>query len=567
MDKNEVVLVGKAEFDAIYQSLKKVRDQFEAGNQEMGALGKKTQDTLEKTRKKTEDGIKSTAGGLRRLASQLYSDFKALLSLNALQESLKISSQFRNAITESVKLSNTVRRLGNSFGISGDEFGKFQASVARGLGDIGAGTEEASRALEGLAGLGVRGQKSALGLVKGAVTLAGMSGEKGNEGNVAGLLAKAIQSQGKDVNDAAAQKEMIGEVTAAVQVTGKQASEILGAMDQIFSTMDRSLRGKIGPEAMTQMATMAATVGPMATKAMQEYLAKGQIERLPQEMQGFNIFGKGGQIDFKALKKFVDSTKGRIGMDPRRSLQTAGFSEDAAEGLLRIAEQSDRVKDSLSNLAKASRDNEEVYKRTLGLGDAFRGTINTLKGRLEELTKGVSQTITDFFAAQIGDVAGSTVVAGGGAVVAAMLAGGGLRGIFSGMVGKAATEKLTGEKVQPVYVTNSAEIGAAASGGGLLGGGAKVLGKGLALGTAAVAGYQLGDKVINPMLDKYTTGTSQARPDFEGNVIERFFAKLDQKFGYMLSGTRDLHTKKILVETKEPNLRIRDDNNGRGATQ
>jgi hypothetical protein len=552
---NEVVLVGKAELDSIFQSLKKMREGFEQGNQELGKLGKNTQDTLDKTRKKTEDGIKQTGGALRKLAGQLTSDFKALFSLNALSGALKLSSQFSGSITESIELSDTIRRVGRSFDIARDQFGKFQSEITRGLGDIGAGSDAAARALEGLTGMGVKGGESVKSLATGAVTLAGMSGEKGNEKGVAGLLGKAMQATGGDVNDLGRQKAMIGEVTAAVQATGKSASEILSTMDQMFSGMDKGLRGKVTPEAMAQMATMAATIGPGATKAIQEYLSKGKIERMPMEMQGFNIFGKGGNIDFKALKGFVDSTKGRVGGDARKSLQTAGFSEEAAEGLVRLAEQSDRVKDNLKALDGATRDNVEAYERSLGLADSFKGTLNTLKSRLDDLAEGAGQTATDFMTSQIGSTGGSAVVAGGGAVLAALLASGGLKGIGGFLFGEAqkkATEEVTGEKVQNVFVTNAAEIaaeGAAAHGGGMLGG----LGKAGLVGAAGAVGFAAGKYLVNPVLDKFTQGKSDDG-QYEGNMVERMMYKLDKGLGYKLSGTRDQHMK-VVIQTTEPHLK------------
>lgn len=557
MSSNDVVLVGRAELESIYQSLKKMTDQAEKSGEELATFGKRTQEGLDRQTKNTEKNIKKTGSSLRQLANQLYSDFKALMSMEALGAGLKLSSQFRGAIAESITLSDTIRRLGGSFNVAREDFGRFQGAIAKGLGDIGASSEAAAQALQGLTGMGVKGQESAIALSKGAVTLAGMSGEKGGEKNIARLLAQTLKAQGADVNDRAAQQALIGEVTAATQATGKQASEILGAMEQIFSTMDKSMRGKFGPEGMAQMAVMASTVGPAATKALQEYLSKGAIQRLPLEAQGFKIFDEKGGVDMKALKSFVETTRGRIGGDPRASLMTAGFSEEAAEGLVRLADQSQAVAENMSKLSSATRDNEQAFKSSMGLLDAFKGSINTVKGRLEELGGGALQKITDFLAAQVGDTAGSTAVVASGATLAALLAGGGLRGVgknlLGGMAKKELHEQITGEQVQSVYVVNAAEIGAAAGAGGIGGIGGK-LAKGAGILGAGAAGYMVGEQIVNPALDKLTKGkTSEG---FEGNVVERLFFKLDKLLGGEASkNIMKANQVAIKIETTEPNLR------------
>lgn len=570
---NEVVLVGRAELEGIHNSLKKIMEHSKQANQEVGNMGKRTEDILGKTVKKTETSIKGTGSILRRLASQLYSDFKGLLALQSLVGGLRLANQFSGSVKESLKLNDSVRRLGNSFGIAKSDFGKFQASLARGLGDIGASSEAASAALEGLAGFGVKGIDSAKNLTKGAVTLAGVGGEKGNEKQIASLLAGAIQSQGKDVNDMPAQQKLIGEVTAAVTATGKGASEILGAMNEIFSTMPQELRKSIGPEAMAQIATMATTAGPAATKALQEYLSKSTEQRMAMEAQGFNVF-KGGKIDMGALNKFIKTTEQR-GLSPRESLKTAGFSDEAAEGLVRLSEKSKLVEENLAKLAGASRDNEKAFRDTMGLVDSFKGSINTVKGWAESTFKGVSQTITEILSRQVGH-AGAAAVVVGGAAIAATAAGFGIKKISEMLLGKTvggqlgglykgkAAEMLTGKEVQPVYVVNADEIsagGAAEKTAGLLagaGGMKGMLGKAGGAAIAGAAGYELGTQVLNPLIDKFTQGTTDE--GYSGNAVERFFAKLDAWTGGAISGT-DANTKpmRVLVETKDPSLRVKNE--------
>lgn len=548
----EVVLVGRAELDAIYQSLKKVMDHSKEALGDVGQLGTRTNDALEKSTKNTERSIKQTGGALRRLSSQLYSDFKGLLSLQALQGGLKLSNQFAGSISESLKLTDSVRRLGPAFGVAAKDFGFFQAKLARGLGDIGVGSEAAANALQGMAGYGVSGIESATNLAKGAAELAQIGGEKGNEKAVAGGLASALQSQGKDVNDLGAQRRLIGEVTAAVTATGKGASEILKAMDDVFSGMPIELRRTLGPEAMAQLATVASTAGPGATKAFQEFMSKSTAERSGMEAQGFGSVFKNGKIDMAVLGTLIKSFEAR-GLSAREGVESAGFSPEAAEGLVRLNEKAALVKENLDKLAKASRDSDAAFRSTLGPIDAFKGNINTIKGYIEETFMGVGQKAADVMSSTIGSPAGSGAVVGAGALAAAVLAGGGLRGLLkfgSGALAGEAKEKayeaVTGENVTPVRITNWSDAPAGMPGGGMplpvpaAGAGANLLGVGA---IAAVAAYGLTE-----VKSKNDNGELVS-------VLDRLtdFISGDSTYQVQKAQNPKVH---ITVEKKDPDIRV-----------
>ena len=563
---NEVVLVGRAELGAILDQLKKMHDQAQDTGKAITETGQKSGETLTRQAKKVEQTISSSSGVMRRMLNQLWGDIKALGSLQALEGGLKLSNQFKGAVSESVKLSDTIRRLGPSFGVVKGQFGAFQAALAKGLGEIGASSEEAANALQGLAGFGIKDQAALQNLTTGAVTLGGIGGERGNTQQIASLLAKTLQSQGKNPNDIKAQQALIGEVTAAIQATGKSGSEILSAISDLFDSMPAEFRKSFSPQAMAQLASVATTVGPAGTKAMQEFLSKSKYGqgRVAMEQQGFNVFGKNGELDIKKLAEFVKTGSQRIAGDPRAALGTFGFSPEAAEGLIKLAEQADRVQENLKGLSEATRDNKAAFKSTMGLMDSFRGTINTVKGAFESATQGITQKVTDFLSGAVGDKAASGAIVAGGGLLAAILAGGGLRGIggalgrgAGGMLKKSAYEGITGEKVTPVYVVNANEIGGgglgAAAGG--LGGVGGMLGKAGLIGGAAFAGYEIGDKLIGPAIEKYTQGkTSEG---YEGDAIERLIFKMDQMLGSPM-GIADAHNKwqKVQVEinTKNPNL-------------
>jgi len=568
----EVKITSRADLNNVIKELLKIRREGKATTEEMKNLGVQLNKTLGQSAKTTEEQIKKSGTMMRRIASQLYSDFKALASLNALEGALKLSNQFQGAVTETIKLSDTIRKLGNSFGIAKKDFGSFEGSLVKGLGKIGASSEGASNALQGLTGLGVKGQSSIENLTTGAITLAGAGNEKGNEKQIAAQLGRTLQASGNNVNDVSAQQKLIGEVTASVKATGMESSKILGAMEQIFSTMDKSLRGKVGPEAMAQMATIAATVGPQATQAMQEYLSKSGVERMGMEQQGVNFFGKDGQLDVKNLVKFIQEGSKRIGFDPRKSMESFGFSAEAAEGLVRIAEQSKTVEENMKALGNATRDNVQAYREGMGLMESFNGAINTVKGALLSKVGGLTQTVTDVISSQVGDTAGSTAIVAGGGILAAMLAGGGLRGIggaLGGLAKEKAYESVTGENVIPVKVINFSDMTALSGAGGAMGGlleKAKGLGgiaaKGGLIGAAGAAGY-----VIGTLIDNYgPTVKGKNNEGFEGGLLERLFFKLDQMRGGEAS-TNFNKNMKVIVESKVPNLQGKSEHTNRGMSQ
>lgn len=567
---NQVTLTGRAELDAIFQSLKRVSDEGAKASKVIARMGDDTNKALESGSKKTMNSIKATGSVLRRLASQLFSDFKGLISLGTVAGGLKLTSQFAGSVKESMKLSDTIRRLGSSFGIARHQFGAFQAAMAKGLGDIGLSSEAAADALQGLAGLGVKGSTSAMNLAKGSAALASISGENGNEGNIANLLGRALRSSGANINDAGAQNKLISEVNAAVMATGKPASELLGAMEEIMSHLDKSLKGKIGPQAMGQMGVLATTVGPMATKALEEYLGKSPIERKAMEAQGVKFFDKGGNLDMNAIMSFIKAGSSRVPGDPRMGMKTMGFSDDAAEGLVRLGENSELVSTNLKTLQGASRDYVDTLNKTRGIFDSLSGAVNTVKGNLEQWFQGLSQGLTHFLSNQVGSKAGSAAVVAGGATLAAVATAWGMKNIGKMVTG---AKGIAGAlDVQKVFVVNM--------GGGLTGGpdglldlpggvGKKKMGLGGMLGAAGktlgagALGYEVGANVVNPLLDNYTQGKTDE--GFEGNAIERMFFKMNKAFDG--NATKNFQAPvKVEVITKEPNLKtVTQPSRGRGS--
>lgn len=496
----QVELRVKSGIKAVLEELESIRAKVEEVDQTFQQMGDQTAQQIKKKTKDTETFLSNLQGFGRRVADQLKRDFKALASVESLTAGLKLSEQFKGSISESITLSNTIRKLGATFGIAGKDFASFQQGMTQGLGEIGLSSETAARALEGLSQTPVRGATGLMEYSKTAGQLASVGREPGREGDIARSMAKVIMARGKDPNNVKQELPELAESVRRVTIqTGVQPTQILSNMEALFAQMPKDLRKTITSAGLANLSAAQAVAGPNSTKFLEEVLGKSPIARMAFEAQGGkDVFTDEG-IDIEKFRRFSQSIIGRIGQDPRMAAQTLGLSEDAAEGFIRLSESLDRVSEAQDRIKKSTGNLNQSYRESMGLGEAFRANINRVKGNLSGFLEPVLQGGTEALSkAADSDVASGAVVAGGG-LLAALLTGGGLRGVGKaalGTVGKGAlAEKITGKETQPVYVVNAAEIGlgagalpGTAAGGGAMGTAAKVVGAaGLALGVGVAA--------------------------------------------------------------------------------
>lgn len=559
---NRTEVTVRSELLKIVEDLKKIAE----AQQQVGEGFKKTGEevgnsTTEQT-KRVQTAMDRMRGFGRRVADQLKSDFRSMLSISALGESMKLTEQFRGSIRETISLSDTIRKLGGVFGVAKKDFADFQGKLTKGMGDIGLSSESAARALEGLSqsGAPVAGQASVGGYARTAGMLASTTRNQGRESDIARLIAQVIQARGGNVNDLKQIGAVAEDVRRVFNATGTGAEQTLNAMKSIFTNMSKDFRQKITTRGLANLAATATMAGPNSTKFLEEFLGKSPIARKAMEAQGF-----GGVISDKGLdvEKFREASKavlGRIGMDPRKAAQTLGLSEEAAEGFLRLAESLDRVKAAQESVNSATGDLESQYRGSQTMGEAFRGSINRVKGLLSAPLGAVTQKGTDLLSEASQSDLGSAAVVGAGATAAALLAGFGLRGVGKGLGGVAkgaAVEAATGRQVQPVYVVNASEIGsggvgAAAGAMGMAGKAAGVLGKAGGVLGAGVAGYEVGE-ALNSVIESKTQGVTQE--GFQGNAIERLIFKLDQLVGGDAAKRVVAAEQKVRVELNPKELR------------
>lgn len=558
-----VQLSVRSELTKIIAELEGLRAKATEVSTAMQDTGQAVSDNIKNNTKKTETFFGSLRNLGRRAADQLRGDFKSLISINALTDAFKLSNQFRGAISETVNLSDAIRKLGGTFGIAGKDFVSFQSRMTQGLGALGMDSDVASRALEGLQSTRVRGQEQLTDYTATAGMLASVSRETGQEGAIAGGMARVIQARGGNVNDTKQMRALAEQLRRIFVETGKGPTESLKAMEDIFTNMPIDLRKALTPSAMTSLATASAVGGPGATKFLEEYLGKSPIARMAFEAQGGKgVFTEKG-IDIEKFRAFSKAILSRVGGDPRLAAQTLGLSEDAAEGFVRLSESLDRVKDAQQRISKSTGDLTTQYKNSMTMGEAFKANINKVKSLLAQPLSWLTQKTTEVLSGASESTAGAAGVVAGGGVLAALLAGGGLRGIGAGILGTvtrgAAAQAITGKEVQPVYVVNAAEISAGVATAAGAAGGVGTLGKVAGAAAAGFAGYEVG-KLIEPgitaFLEEKTMGTT--KEGFSGDVLDRFLFKLDQLTNGMISGANPqsyLPEQKVKVELNKRDLK------------
>lgn len=541
---SQVEISVRSSLSKVIVELSKIRDMAQETGTAFQDQAKGVTEGVRGNTKKAETFFANLRGVSRRVADQLRRDFKSLLSLNAITDSMKLSNQFRGAITETVELSDAIRRLGPIFGIASKDFVRFQSKLTQGLGEIGLGSDVAARTLLGLSETPVRGEENIQNYAEKSGMLASIGGEKGQEGNIAQQMARVIQARGGNVNDKDQQNGLAEDVRKAFNATGASPTKILDSMQALFAKMPEDFRKAITSSGLVNLAAASVVGGPNATKFIEGYLGQSKTQRLAFEARGGKgIFTDKG-LDIKKFKTFFDSITGLIHGDKRLGAQTLGLGEDEAEGFIRLGENLDKVAEAQERIAKSTGDINQQYSDALSLGDAFRANLNRVKKELATPIATITQKMTDFFRDKSKSDRGSAVVAGGAAAVAAGLAGFGLSNIIGksgfgklmggaglgSLVKGAGAEAMLGENTIPVFVVNM-------PGGGIGGGAAGVPGVGAAPGSklekaamitfAAAIGYAVGS-VISDALDKNTQGVT--KEGFHGDAGDQFLYKIARFF-------------------------------------
>jgi hypothetical protein len=513
---NQMELSVRTGLNKLIQELDKLKGEAKELEQSFKTAGSNIGAAMEDSVKKTERTVTDSRSLMRRALDQLKGDIKSLFALESLASGLKLSDQFKSSIKETIGLSDTIRKLGSVFGMAEKDFSSFQTKLTKGMGDIGLSSNSAANALQGLSETPVRGQEALTEYAKLAGTIAQISGQRGQEGAIGKGIAKIIQARGGNVQDIGQARGVSEDILRARLSTGKGATEIVSAMEEIFTHMSDDLRKKIGTKGLAQVAAVSQIGGPGATKFFEQFTALSKTQRAGLEARGLGkLIGPEG-INVDALKQFAAEAKKLGGGDFRLGIKAMGIEgDDAAEGFARLSENLEQVSQAADKFNKQQVDMSAELTKSMGLGEAFQASVNRIKAAISGPLSSATQGLTGILAGASKSGAGAAAVVGGGGVLAALLAGAGLRGLGKGLgiggglggIAKGAVGGAIASQAgaTPVYVVNASEIsggsGIGDMAGGLLG---KIGGFGTALGIAGGAagvglaglgGYKAGEAI------------------------------------------------------------------------
>lgn len=471
---------------------------------ELGKAGDEIGDGLNKKAKDTEGYLAQLQNFGGRVASQLTRDFKALLSVNALAGSLKFSEMFRGSISETVTLSDSIRKLGSTLGLASREMSRFQEAATKTMAQVGLSSEAAAGAIGGLAETPVRGQKNLLAYMQTAGQLASVSREGGREGDIAKGLSRVVTARGGSPNDLSQMKAVSDDVLRIRQATGKSATEVLSSMEQLFSNANKSFQQRLRGGGAVTLATAALVGGQDATGFLEKYLSSNVFQRFGSNAQGLGgIVNKSGGLDLSQMESVLREARGRGMGDEQAGLSTMGLSDEEAKGFMRLTEALRQNKDVVDGARTRQVDLNATYRESMGLSEAFKGSLNRVKGLAAGPLAYATQKGTDLLSGAAQSNVGALGITAGAGVLAAVLTGGGIRGIAKA----AGVEQVTGRQVQPVFVTNfpggfgvGEGLGGLAKGGGIAGalGTAGLIGAaGFAVGGAAIAAGLSNEKKLS----------------------------------------------------------------------
>lgn len=393
----------------------------------------------------------------RRVSEQLRKDFSSLGSLASLGAGLKLTSQFGGSIKESVALSDTIRKLGSVFGMARGEFVGFQSLLSRGFGDIGASSQAAANAINGLAQTPVRGQANLLAFAKTAAQLASLGGQPGQEGDIAKGMAGVITARGGNANDPRQLSGLTNEILQIRNTTKASITDITASLASLYSSTNPSSKGMLAGGGSTTLAT-ASLMAPGSTQFLEKYMKMDINQREGSNSQGLgNIMGPNGELSMPAIQAAMTRAQAQGRGDAQAGLKTMGFSAEEAQGFIRLFDAMKIGEPIINGAHRAQLNLNDEYRKGMGLGEAFRANINKVKGVFSPVVGAASQGATDLLGSANKSGAGALAVTVGSGILAAVLTGGGLRGIggiLSGEAKATAIESVTGEKVQRVEVVN-----------------------------------------------------------------------------------------------------------------
>jgi len=559
---NTVIITSRAELDDVIKALRQVEKAGVDVQESMADTGKAVENKLRDNTKKTQKFLEDLKDFARRAADEIRGSFEGLAKAGALKLGDRLGHELKTAVTGAQRLNDTLRRVGNTLGLTGADFVQFQTEVSKRMGALKLDTDAAANAFEGLGETQVRSKDALQDYAAAAGLLAGVGKERGQEGAIAKGIAGVITERGGDVNDRGQMQQVINSTLSTMQNTGKSATQALAEMKDFFHGQASDKYRAFEPKAYAGMA-LAEANSPGAMDFFKSYNNQSALGRLPAAAQGLGkAFGENGlNIDY--LRKFLPGATGRIGFSKEDAMRTFGVDEAGAKGAVRLMQNLDKIEAAQKRAQKNRRTLGEAYDDSLGFGEAVQGGFNRVKGMaaepLAKVTNGatdIAKKISNGDFSPLKEHAGLLAGVGflglaGGLSSASKLFGKGGAGsaLGSSLAAGAAAEAITGQKTIPVYVVNYSQIGGAMGGGipGIGGGGASsgknFLGAASMMLGAVGVGLTAGTVTVEA-LNAYTYGKSD-KTGVEGNYITQKVSEAQQWLSDITAGLAGVDWKGI----------------------
>lgn len=465
---DEVIISVRSQLLNIAADLDKVTKASEGVSKNLKTAGNEVGKNIQRSTRETESFFNNMRGVSGRVAEEIKNDFKALFGLQALAGSLKMSSHFNKTISDTVALGDKLRKMSGIFDIAKNSFVDFESRLVKGMGAIGLGAEEAINSLEGLSQTQVRGEQNLIDYSTQSSALAQLSGQKGSEGDIAKGLANAVRDIGGDQNDPAQMRAMSEVVRSVYNSTGAKPTQILSDLSSILEKMPEDFRKSLNAKSVGSLATISSIAGPNAVAFLKDYLGASPIQRSKSDAMGFGgVMGPKG-FDVDKFNKAITNLTSNFPGDKRLMAQQVAGSPEAAEGLIRISENLDKIREAEDKRSISIGDVTQQMHESMSMSEAFAASLNKVKSAMAGPMSKAQEGITEALTKASESDAGSAAVAIGAATFSALLAGGALKAIAgfipggskaAGIAEAAAAEKITGKSVQNVYVVNATEIG------------------------------------------------------------------------------------------------------------
>ncbi|MFV8250248.1 hypothetical protein [Bdellovibrio bacteriovorus] len=564
-------------FTALAQMRSENKGTFNENDKAAHKSGRVLQEFLNEVKKVSGDSQKEFKKLSKSMASDLAVGAKGLALMGAMS-SVKAAS--RTAVSVGLEFGKTFSALAARANLTGEKVKSLRKELLA-LGDTGADLGSLAGALDAI--YGATGNIDKAREVMDPIAKAAAMGD-GDATKVADFVKERLTGQGKELNRANTEELLASLVQAQRHGDFKNLDQAMESM----SGLAGSVQGRVGISDRQFAAMMAGATRTGTDRETSVAGLNALIRASADDFSGNAIFG--GVFGSGSLKdsdgKF-DPTKLA---NAYQNIEKLGQTEsERIHQLKQILSLSDQEAQGTYNLIKNYGAFNETMQETISdqksFNDSFKDATNNLDNSLKSLTNKMVSGFTDIFGplekpiaalarGEIGEALKQTPGALDGAVDGLMdnkmlVAGGLLATAAGGKLLKGLGGALTGNKdlgglakgtvmgtalkqagVTPVYVVNASEIRDGSGGGmdalkGLIGTKgapqaagkiASMLGKvgrfggqAAMVGAAGYAGYKVGEKWIEPLINSKTQGTTAE--GFSGNAVERLIFKLDSIFG------------------------------------